>query len=182
MAPNSDLVVATPGWQEMQTRDCVLLATPGCLQNPADIWGGISGPGHDWERFHPLACGVDAVILVMKLGKDGIRRKRPARFGTIRALPRTPPIYPETDFVRSTGHPPFRLLADVSILKSPIRGPHADHARHHRRIGDHPDRHAERRKLDKGPDALGYTVRCDPCRSAFRPARALGPWPPAPAA
>ena len=86
MAPHSDLIVATSGWQEMQTRDCVPLATPGCLQNPADIWGRISGPWLDWESFHPLACGVDAVIPVIELGKDGIRRKRPARLGTIRAL------------------------------------------------------------------------------------------------
>jgi len=71
MAPNSDLVVATPGWLEMQERDCLPVATPGCLQNPAETWGSTSAPGLDWESFHPLAYGVDVVIPVVELGQTG---------------------------------------------------------------------------------------------------------------
>lgn len=36
LAPNSDLVVATPGWLEMQERACLPAPTPNCLQNPAE--------------------------------------------------------------------------------------------------------------------------------------------------
>jgi hypothetical protein len=69
MAPNNDLIAASDGWQEILARDCVPVPEPGCLANPADYWNGTSGPGLDWESFHPLAYGADVVIPVLELGQ-----------------------------------------------------------------------------------------------------------------
>lgn len=69
MAPNNDLVAASPGWQEILTRDCLPEAAPGCLANPAATWNSSAGPGVDWESFHALAYGADLVIPVLELGQ-----------------------------------------------------------------------------------------------------------------
>jgi hypothetical protein len=69
MAPNNDLIAASEGWQELLTRDCLPDRTPGCLANPAEYWNGTTGPGVDWESFHPLAYGADVVIPVLELGQ-----------------------------------------------------------------------------------------------------------------
>lgn len=69
MAPNNDLVAATEGWQEVLARDCLPAPTPGCLANPAAYWNGATGPGLDWESFHPVAYGADVVIPVLELGQ-----------------------------------------------------------------------------------------------------------------
>lgn len=69
MAPNNDLVAASPGWQDMLARDCLPVAAPGCLANPAAFWNGVEGAGLDWESFHPLAYGVDVAVPVIELGQ-----------------------------------------------------------------------------------------------------------------
>jgi hypothetical protein len=69
MAPNNDLIAATEGWQEVLARDCMPEPSPGCLANPAAYWNGSTGPGLDWESFHPLAYGADVVIPVLELGQ-----------------------------------------------------------------------------------------------------------------
>ncbi|AZL60337.1 hypothetical protein EI545_16815 [Tabrizicola piscis] len=69
MAPNNDLIAASDGWQAILAQDCVPDPTPGCLENPADFWNGVDGPGLDWESFHPLAYGVDVVVPVLELGQ-----------------------------------------------------------------------------------------------------------------
>ena len=69
MAPNNDLVAATEGWQSLMALDCLPVATPGCVANPAEAWGSLDGPGLDWESFQPLAYGADVVIPVLELGQ-----------------------------------------------------------------------------------------------------------------
>ncbi|MCX7287720.1 MAG: hypothetical protein NTW20_09215 [Rhodobacterales bacterium] len=69
MAPNNDLVAATEGWQGLQARDCLPTPTPGCVDNPAEVWSGLDGPGVDWESFQALAYGADVVIPVLELGQ-----------------------------------------------------------------------------------------------------------------
>jgi hypothetical protein len=69
MAPNNDLVAATEGWQRLQARDCLPAPTPGCVDNPAEVWSGLDGPGVDWESFQALAYGADVVIPVLELGQ-----------------------------------------------------------------------------------------------------------------
>jgi hypothetical protein len=69
MAPNSDLVVATEGWQDLLTRDCLPAPVPGCIANPAAAWSSTDGAGVDWESFHPLAYGTDVVIPVLEFGQ-----------------------------------------------------------------------------------------------------------------
>ena len=69
MAPNNDLIAASQGWQDILSRDCLPDPVPGCLANPAAEWNGVTGPGVDWESFHPLAYGADVVIPVLELGQ-----------------------------------------------------------------------------------------------------------------
>jgi hypothetical protein len=69
MAPNSDLVVATEGWQAMLARDCLPDPAPGCSANPAADWSSLNGPGLDWESFHALAHGADLVIPALEFGQ-----------------------------------------------------------------------------------------------------------------
>ncbi|NGM46550.1 hypothetical protein G5B31_13495 [Rhodobacter sp. SGA-6-6] len=69
MAPNNDLIAASEGWQELLAQDCIPDPFPGCTANPAALWNGVTGPGLDWESFHPLAYGVDTVLPVVGIGQ-----------------------------------------------------------------------------------------------------------------
>jgi hypothetical protein len=69
MAPNNDLIAASDGWQALLTQDCIPVAIPGCIANPAAEWNGPTGAGLDWESFHPLAYGIDVVVPVVELGQ-----------------------------------------------------------------------------------------------------------------
>lgn len=71
MAPANDLVAASDSWQALLAQDCLPLASPGCLGNPAAAWNGAAGSGVDWETFHPLAWGTDLVVPVIELGQTG---------------------------------------------------------------------------------------------------------------
>ena len=69
MAPANDLIAASEGWQTLLSRDCIPTPTPGCITNPASEWNGPTGPGLDWESFHPIAYGIDVVVPVVELGQ-----------------------------------------------------------------------------------------------------------------
>lgn len=75
-APNSDVILTSPGWAETVTNDCVPTATPGCTENPAAQWSDkatASAQGNvlgvDWDSFNALAYAADLVVPFLDLGQ-----------------------------------------------------------------------------------------------------------------
>jgi hypothetical protein len=75
-APNSDVILTSPGWAETVANDCVPTATPGCTENPAAQWSDkatASAQGNvlgvDWDSFNALAYAADLVVPFLDLGQ-----------------------------------------------------------------------------------------------------------------
>lgn len=75
-APNSAVILTSPGWQEITATDCLPEAAPGCLENPAAVWADKSTPspsgavlGVDWDSFNAFAYAADLVVPILDLGQ-----------------------------------------------------------------------------------------------------------------
>lgn len=68
-APNSDVIITSPGWTNLVAKDCVPDANPECLPNPAAAWSSFGQDGLDWDSFNPIAYGADLVIPILDLGQ-----------------------------------------------------------------------------------------------------------------
>ncbi|WP_225028421.1 hypothetical protein [Xinfangfangia pollutisoli] len=75
-APNSAVILTSPGWQEITATDCLPEATPGCIENPAAVWSDKSTPspsgavlGVDWDSFNAFAYAADLVVPILDLGQ-----------------------------------------------------------------------------------------------------------------
>lgn len=69
-APNSDVILVSPGWQALLERDCLPDPTlQDCVKNPANVWSSDPDNGLDWDSFHALGYAADLVIPVLDLGQ-----------------------------------------------------------------------------------------------------------------
>ncbi|MEO0372682.1 MAG: hypothetical protein AAF231_14575 [Pseudomonadota bacterium] len=60
-APNSDVILSTPEWQEL---------AEGESANPAYEWSSETGKGRDYETFSPVAYAIDVVIPIVAIGQE----------------------------------------------------------------------------------------------------------------
>jgi len=60
-APNSDVILSTPDWQNLAEGDS---------KNPAEEWGAETGKGRDYETFSSFAYAVDVVIPIVSIGQE----------------------------------------------------------------------------------------------------------------
>ncbi|WP_309665032.1 hypothetical protein [Tabrizicola sp.] len=68
-APNSDVILTSPGWLQAEAADCVPAPLPGCDKNPAKTWSDDPARGLDWDSFNPIGYGADLVIPILDLGQ-----------------------------------------------------------------------------------------------------------------
>ncbi len=69
-APNSDVILTSPGWTSLVARDCVPDRPYGpCLQNPAAAWSSFGRDGLDWDTFNRYGYAADLVIPILSLGQ-----------------------------------------------------------------------------------------------------------------
>lgn len=75
-APNSAVILTSPGWQEITATDCLPDPAPGCIENPAAAWADKSTPspsgavlGVDWDSFNAFAYAADLVVPILDLGQ-----------------------------------------------------------------------------------------------------------------
>lgn len=68
-APNSDVIVTSPGWLQAEAADCVPVPTPGCDPNPALTWSNDPAGGLDWDSFNRYGYAADLVVPVLDLGQ-----------------------------------------------------------------------------------------------------------------
>jgi hypothetical protein len=68
-APNSDVIITSPGWTRLVATDCVPEKTDGCLKNPAAAWSSFGQDGLDWDTFNPYGYGLDLVVPILTLGQ-----------------------------------------------------------------------------------------------------------------
>lgn len=75
-APNSAVILASPGWAEATARDCLPTAFEGCDPNPAQTWANTftasadqPTQGADWDSFNALGYGADLVVPFLDLGQ-----------------------------------------------------------------------------------------------------------------
>lgn len=77
-APNSDVILTSPGWAAVTMRDCFPAAhyPTVCDQNPASTWSNAftasaAAPtqGADWDSFNALGYAADLVVPVLDLGQ-----------------------------------------------------------------------------------------------------------------
>jgi hypothetical protein len=75
-APNSDVILASPGWAEVTAQDCFPTSVDGCELNPADVWSSTfttsattPTQGADWDSFNALGYAADLVVPFLDLGQ-----------------------------------------------------------------------------------------------------------------
>lgn len=68
-APNSDVLIASAGWQEVAAADCLPAPSDGCKRNPAKVWSSDKAKGLDWDSFNSLAYATDLVVPILDLGQ-----------------------------------------------------------------------------------------------------------------
>jgi hypothetical protein len=75
-APNSDVLLTSPGWAQVTANDCLPDPTEGCDPNPAQTWANkftasATTPtmGADWESFSAPAYALDLVVPILDLGQ-----------------------------------------------------------------------------------------------------------------
>lgn len=77
-APNSDVVLTSPGWAEVTAKDCfpAETAAPDCLVNPAKAWSDtftvsadVPTQGADWDSFNRYGYAADLVVPFLDLGQ-----------------------------------------------------------------------------------------------------------------
>ena len=75
-APNSDVVLTSPGWAEATANDCSPVKSLGCEVNPADKWSSTfttsadtPTQGADWDSFNRYGYAADLVVPFLDLGQ-----------------------------------------------------------------------------------------------------------------
>ncbi|MCU0802450.1 MAG: hypothetical protein MUD11_11865, partial [Rhodobacteraceae bacterium] len=72
-APNSDVVITSPGWTALLAVDCIGPLPAGhtdpCIQNPAKAWSDDPAAGMDWDSFNRYGYAADLVIPILDLGQ-----------------------------------------------------------------------------------------------------------------
>lgn len=68
-APNSDVILTSPGWLQAEAADCIPTPTPGCDPNPAATWSNDPARGLDWDSFNRYGYAADLVVPVLDLGQ-----------------------------------------------------------------------------------------------------------------
>lgn len=75
-APNSDVVLTSPGWAEVTAIDCLPALISPCLANPAQKWSNTfttsadtPTQGADWDSFNRYGYAADLVVPFLDLGQ-----------------------------------------------------------------------------------------------------------------
>lgn len=75
-APNSDVILMSPGWAEVTEDDCFPAVPEDCSQNPAKVWADTftsskdtPTQGADWDSFNSMGYAVDLVVPFLDLGQ-----------------------------------------------------------------------------------------------------------------
>ena len=75
-APNSDVILASPGWAKATAWDCFPVNLGVCDPNPANTWANTftaaadtPTQGADWDSFNALGYAADLVVPILDLGQ-----------------------------------------------------------------------------------------------------------------
>ena len=68
-APNTDVILVSPGWLQAEAADCIPIRAAGCDPNPALTWSNDPAGGLDWDSFNRYGYAADLVIPVLDLGQ-----------------------------------------------------------------------------------------------------------------
>jgi hypothetical protein len=75
-APNSAVILASPGWAEVTARDCFPTGMEHCDRNPALTWSNTFTAsadtptrGADWDSFNRYGYAADLVVPFLDLGQ-----------------------------------------------------------------------------------------------------------------
>ncbi len=68
-APNSDVILVSPGWAQVTALDCLPALIRPCDPNPAATWSNDPTLGLDWDSFSAAGYAADLVIPILTLGQ-----------------------------------------------------------------------------------------------------------------